>query len=516
MFSRRGALLARRFDVCVIGGGPTGLAAALRAVDYKKSACIIETTRIGGADLWNGALQSKTLWEMAKFNRLLSGKTAGRFMTAMKPLPSIDHNNLLKAMNNASEFREAQILHQLKSAGIELIWGQGRLLSNHQVKVASAGAESEVIEADHILIATGAQPRKHPLVPVDGVTVVTSDEIMNQPFPESIVIIGAGVIGCEFASVLANFGKTNVNVIEKSNRILPMEDEDIAMFVQQLLEMKGVNFHHHSNLVGGEVRKGKFHYRLKDLKTHEETTHVVDKALVSIGRVPRSHNLGLEEIGGVIRNGVVECDHFHRVKPFNNVYAVGDVTTKMALVNVGELEGRSAVDHMYHPYPEEELMAKMDNLSTIMFLDQEVAAVGMNEQQCRKHNVAYKMARYGYEFVSRAVAMGNTRGFVKLIVTNDRKMQVLGVRAIGPHASSIVELASLAIHKKESAHKLGELLTAYPAVTQGFQECLRMLLGSSTLKPNVFPQLVVAEWRPPHFERGRAHQDEESRPKKKH
>eukprot|EP00658_Telonema_sp_P-2_P008880 TRINITY_DN13363_c0_g1_i2.p1 TRINITY_DN13363_c0_g1~~TRINITY_DN13363_c0_g1_i2.p1 ORF type:complete len:177 (+),score=40.92 TRINITY_DN13363_c0_g1_i2:316-846(+) len=175
------------------------------------------------------------------------------------------------------------------------------------------------------------------------------------------------------------------------------------------------------------------------------------------------------------------------------------------------MEGRACVDHMYCSKPEADIVPDFDNLSTIMFLDQEVAAVGLNEQQCQKRCIAYKMARYGYEFVSRAVAMNNTRGFVKLIVTNDRKMQVLGVRAIGPHASSIVELASLAIHNKESAYKLEELLTAYPAVTQGFLECLRMLLGSSVLKPNVFPELVVSEWHPPEFNRGRAYQVKKTR-----
>lgn len=517
----------RKFDVCVIGGGPAGLAAALRAVDYKRTACIIEANRIGGADLWDGALQSKTLWEMSKLYRLINGKTAERMMTKEKELPELQHDHLYKALVNASEFREQQLLHQLASAGIPLIKGYGKLLSNTTVKVVTTPHEvqgneetpvmtagedeiSEIIEADHVVLAAGAEPRPHPLVPIDKEVVVTSDELMRQPFPKSIVIIGAGVIGCEFASILANFGQTEVNIIDKSPRILPMEDEDIALFVQNLLAKKNVTFHHRSTLIAAEVTAdNRFQYTLSDMQSGEQTTHTVDKALVSIGRVPRSKSLGLQEIGAAINDkGSIDRDRFFRVQPFKNIYAVGDLTTRMALVNVGELEGRCCVDHMFHPYPEDELFLKMDNLSTIMFLDQEVASVGVNEQMCKKQNIAYKMAKYGYEFVSRAVAMGNTRGFVKLIVTNDRKMQVLGVRAVGPHASSIVELASLAIHKKESAYKLGELLTAYPAVTQGFQECLRMLLGTSILKPNVFPELVVTEWRPPGFERGRAHQQE--------
>ena len=140
-----------------------------------------------------------------------------------------------------------------------------------------------------------------------------------------------------------------------------------------------------------------------------------------------------------------------------------------------------------------------------MFLDEEVAAVGMNEQDCRKEQVSYMMARYGYEFVSRAVAMGDIKGFIKIIVTNDREKRVLGVRAVGAHASSVVELASLAIHNHQSAYELAELMTAYPAITQGFQECLRVLVNRSIMKPGVFPQVRLWRREPGNFQRGRAY-----------
>ncbi|KAH9598870.1 FAD/NAD(P)-binding domain [Trypanosoma melophagium] len=499
-------LRGKRINVCVIGGGPAGIATALRAVDYKKKACIIESAQIGGADLWNGALQSKTLWEMSKFVRLMNGQTANRFMKSRRPLPNIEFSNIQRAINFAAEFRQKQILHQLKTVDIDVIPGYGVFTSPNTVEVRLNNGGTEVIEADYFVLACGAKPRKHATVIGDGKVVFTSDDIMSQPFPKSIVIIGAGVIGCEFASIFANFGMTKVNIIEKTNRILPMEDDDVAMFVQKLLEMKNVTFHHHSALESNKVEDGKFHYTLRNLKDNKLTNCVVDNALVSIGREPNLSGIGLEKIGIEIKQGRLQRDQFNRVKPFKHIYACGDVSTKFALVNVGELEGRLSIEHMYRPHPEGEFVQRLDNLSTIMFLDQEVAAVGLNEQQCRKQNIAYKMSRYGYEFVARAVAMGNTRGFVKLIVTNDHKMQVLGVRAIGPHASSVVELASLAIHNRESIYNLSELRTAYPAVTQGFQECVNMLLGTSTLKPNVFPQLILEEWYPPNFDRGRAYQ----------
>ncbi|KAK7200299.1 dihydrolipoamide dehydrogenase [Novymonas esmeraldas] len=499
---------AKRFDVCVLGGGPAGIAAAVRAYELGKKACIIEEARVGGADFWNGALQSKTLWEMAKFARYTMGNTSHRFMKSVAELPKVKHENLIKAITNAAETREAQTLEVLANAEIELLSGVGAFKTPHSVGVSKADGTEDIVEADYFVIATGAQPRPHPTAVADGKVVFTSDDIMMHPLPKSIVIIGAGVIGCEFASIFANFGETQVNIIEKSGRILPMEDEDIAVFVQTLLEQKGVHFHHHSAIESNTIQDGKFHYTLKDVRDGSLHNHVTDSALVSIGRVPNVAKLNLEAIGVKVESSRITRDDFLRIKPHKHIYACGDACTRVALVNVGELEGRACIDHMYTPCPEEQLKLTLDNLSTIMFLDQEVAAVGLNEQQCKKMSIGYKMARYSYEYVGRALAMGNTRGFIKLVVTNDKKMQVLGVRAVGPHASSIVELASLAIHNRESAYDLRDLHAAYPAITQGFQECLHMLLGSSTLKPGVFPQLVVREWNPPSFERGRAYAKE--------
>lgn len=499
-------LWAKKFDVCVIGGGPAGIAAAIRAYDFGKTACIIESSKIGGADFWNGALQSKTMWEMAQFSNSISEAINNKTLIPVKEIPSIKHDAIQKAIHEVAVTREEQVRKQLVASNIEILNGFGSFETPNTVKVTN-GNGSEIVEADNFVIATGAQPRKHQTAVADGKVIFTSDDVMLQEFPKSIVIIGAGVIGCEFASIFANFGFTKVNIIEKNSRILPVEDEDVSLFVQGLLEKKGVSIHRHSEMVENVVENGVFKYTLRDLRDGSKKTHEVEKALVSIGRVPNVAGLNLEGIGVQVKGGRLERDAHFRVMPHKHIYSCGDVSTRVALVNVGQLEGRSCVEHMYTPYPESQSIAKLENLSTIMFLDQEVAAVGLNEKQCQANNIAYKMAKYGYEFVGRALTMGNTNGFVKLIVTNDKKMQVLGVRAIGLHASSIVEFASLAIANHESIFNLSELRVAYPTVSHGFQECVHTLLGTSTLKPNVFPQIVVREWTPPNFERGRAYQN---------
>jgi dihydrolipoamide dehydrogenase len=240
--------------------------------------------------------------------------------------------------------------------------------------------------------------------------------------------------------------------------------------------------------------------------TKEVVSFDVAKALICIGRDPNYSQLALSNIGVELDHGKLRVDKWGRCAPHNHIYAVGDATVDIALVNKGESEGICAINHMFSVQPEE--VTSIDNLSTIMFLDEEVAGVGLSELQCRKRNIAYCVANYGYNFVSRAVAMGNPNGFVKIIVTNDARKTVLGVRAVGAHASSVVELASLAIHRKASAYDLSEMAVAYPAVTQGFQECIRLLLGRSILKADVFPALTMSSWTPPDFGRGALYQKE--------
>jgi dihydrolipoamide dehydrogenase len=511
----------KRFDVTVIGAGPSGITAALRAVEFRQHGrstplrvCLIEKEELGGADLWNGALQSKTMWEMAKFYDKARTFGKGIYEGDITERLVINEDKMQKTLFNVAETRRKQLAESIKSSGVLFIKGTARFLSEHKIAVATADDEYN-IESDYFIIACGSVPRSHPQFPCDDTLIVSSDDIMKLPIPKSLVIVGAGVIGCEFASIYANFGKTNVRIIEKTKRMLPMEDEDIASYVELLLSKKDVAFHHEcglDNLERVEVDGQKMvRYTVKNQRTGALESHLVERALISIGRVPNYGPLALEAAGCKIERGMLVVDEHQRCKP--HIYAVGDATVDIALVNMGETEAINAIDHIYKPKREAKHVT--DNLSTIMFLDQEVAAVGLNEQSCRKANIAYVAARYGYDFVTRAIVMGAAEGFVKIIVSNDRQKTVLGVRAVGAHASSIVELASLAIHNNQSVYDLCDILTAYPAMTQGFQECLRMLIGRSILKPNVFKELRLWEWVPPGFAQGRAYTADAARQREK-
>jgi dihydrolipoamide dehydrogenase len=208
----------------------------------------------------------------------------------------------------------------------------------------------------------------------------------------------------------------------------------------------------------------------------------VEKALVSIGRVPNTEMLDLPAAGVQLR----DCGHIvvgDTETSVPHIHAVGDVTLDMALVSVGEIEGRHAAEQICGV---DVRPLSYDNLPTIMFLDPEVAAIGLNEQDAQKRRIPYRVAVYDYDLVNRPIAMRATEGFVKLLVTPDAQMKILGMRALGVHASTMLEAVSFMMQHRRSAHELAEVLHPHPAVTEGLQECVRMLLGTSIYKPHVF------------------------------
>jgi hypothetical protein len=330
---------------------------------------------------------------------------------------------------------------------------------------------------------------------VDGTHVVTSDHIERLPrFPESLVIVGAGVVGCEYATIFANFGKTKVNIIDRQPRILPFEDDDVAEAVSRNFERIGITIHRESTLQSLQVQDGHVRYVLCDRDGSRCEPIDVERALISIGRVPNSQGLGLEAAGVLLdkSGGIIVKDTQSSVP---HIHAAGDVTADVALVNVAELEGRHAVEAMFSA-PTHKI--RYDALSAIFFLSPEVAAVGLNEQQARKRGIAYRVGVLGNRLVPRTIAMRATDGFVKLLVSRDSPAKILGMRVVGPQAATAIQGIAFLIEKGGTLDDIDACVHPHPAVTEGVQECARAILGRSVLKPGAFvPSLLrVDEWAP--------------------
>jgi dihydrolipoamide dehydrogenase len=247
------------------------------------------------------------------------------------------------------------------------------------------------------------------------------------------------------------------------------------------MEGNGAVIHHGASLEKMSVVNGKVEYVL-NFKDGRKETHTVEKALISVGRVSNSENLGLEA-AGVVLNDRGNIDDEHTRSNVSNIYAVGDFTADISLVNVGELEGRHAVERMFGQ-PARELV--YENISTIMFLNPEVAAVGLNETQARKKKIPYRVAQMNYRYVNRAIAMSKVDGFFKILVTDDEEMKILGLRVMGNHASSTIMAVALMISMDIGIEHLAELIFPHPSIPEGIQECARMLMGNSIVKPEVF------------------------------
>jgi dihydrolipoamide dehydrogenase len=472
-----------KYDLCVIGGGPAGYAAAMRAIDFGKRVILIERGKLGGAGIYDGALASKAMWELStKYKTVRDEIKVGTDM-------DVTFDRVKQIVNEAIFDRKFQLSCHLRIIHSEtkLITyekGEGSFVSPNEVKIVKESGEEQVVFAHNILLATGSCPRKLPHIQVDEKVIMTSDAILHMDdFPKSLVILGAGVIGCEFATMFSNFGKTKVYLIDKADRILPFEDDDVAEMVSKNLEKNGVVVHGSSQLIRMEIIDGEVEYELENKDGTKEIIRV-EKALLSVGRVPNIEPLKIENAGVKMSKRGVHIGDIDTQTNVPHIYAVGDVSGRIALVNVGEREARHAVVKMFADFPVKPI--RYENISTIMFLSPEVAAVGINEQQAIEKKIPVRVAKIDYSMIARAIAMRQTNGFFKIIVSDDEEMKILGMRAVGEHASSAIQSVALLIYMNKGIDELAHMIHPHPSIVEGIQECVRMLVGKSIYKSSVF------------------------------
>lgn len=472
----------KKYDLVVIGAGPSGFAAAMRGLDFKKKVLLVEKNRLGGAGITNGALSSKTWWELSREASAFR-KSLHRYNIQV---PSISFKEIKSEVKKAIAERKGLLEEQLQNLNnsmysnlFEYKVGEARLLTQHEIEITH-GAHRETVYAESIILATGSRPRYLPELPIDEKHVFTSDGIEElDDFPESMVIVGAGVIGCEYATIFSGFGRTKVHLIDKGDRILPFEDEDVVRIIERNMENNGVLIHRNSRLLGMRIINDRVEYELEYTDGTRETFNV-EKALVSVGRVANLEDLWTDKVGiNITKRGIDNNDTQTNV---SNIYAVGDLTADISLVNVGELEGRYAVEKIFGK-PDRKLV--YENISTIMFLSPEVAGVGLNETQAKEKGINYKVVTLEYCTIPRAIAKRNTQGFIKLLVTCDDHMKILGMKVVGNHASSAIQAVAVLISMNKGIEELAECVHPHPSITEGIQECVRMLMGKSTLKPSV-------------------------------
>ncbi len=490
----------KEFDVVIIGSGPAGFSAAVKALDHGNHVCIIEAGEIGGTGIMNGALVSKTMWELSADYAIARKTNRGYRASGL----TVDFTEVRKTVMHAAKERQYQMLSQIetfskdksKKGSLTLIYGYARFHGKNIIEITKKD-DIELIKADYFIIATGSKPRELKNLPVDGKQFFNSDNILNlKEFPERMVIVGSGIIGCEYATIFSNFKQTEVHLLDRTNRVIPFEDDDLSDFVSEKLEQNGVIIHYQANL---RTIKKKNNYLevVLDYEDGHSKVIEVDAALIAIGRVPNTDDLGLENIGfDPGKKGFIKTDEYCIMNDVGkcHIYAAGDITGHGQLYNIAQVQGRYVIDAIFNNETE---AVTYKNMSTLMFFKPEVAAVGKNEKQLQQEGIPYKVASYSNALVSRAIAMRNTEGFVKIIISNDGENRILGMRAASPQASAFIVSVAHLIDEKNGLHEVFKTIHPHPGVTEGIEECLRLFDQSSVFKPEAFPELIKYwEWKP--------------------
>jgi dihydrolipoamide dehydrogenase len=445
------------YDVVIIGAGPGGYVAAIRAGQLGLKTAIIERDALGGVCLNWGCIPSKALLKNAEI--LSYVQRSEEFGLHFDNF----HADFSVAMDRSRKVVDRNVrgvAYLMRKNKVEHIAGTGRLRSQGVVEVAPEG---QTLNAKNIIIATGARPRSIPSLPVDREKVITSREsIVLAELPSSLVIVGGGAIGVEFAYLYKMYG-VNVTVVELLPRLVPNEDEEISHQLERSFSRYGMNIMTGASVTGVRERSGGLTVKVD--KDGVEQSIDCDKVLVAIGLHPNSDDLGVEELGLETQGGYIQIDE-NMSTNIPGVYAIGDVTGKLALAHVASAQGTAAVERI----------AGMETAAldyTLMpratYCQPQVASFGLTEAQAREQGYDVKVGKFNVQANGKALAMGETEGMVKLVV-DTRYGELLGGHMIGPEVTELLGELSLTRLLEGTTLELGWAVHAHPTISEMLKE----------------------------------------------
>ncbi|MDT3699934.1 MAG: dihydrolipoyl dehydrogenase [Thermincola sp.] len=454
------------YKVVIIGGGPGGYVAAIRAAQLGAKVLVVEKDGLGGTCLNRGCIPTKALVAGAEIIRTLR-KAAEFGIVVENPAP--DFSRFMARKDQVVQKLVAGINFLFKKNKIDFVKGTGKLLSLNTVEIMKDDGTREQVMGENIIIAAGSRPAAIPSLGWDGINVITSDEALNlSEIPKSLLIVGGGVIGCEFACIFAELG-TKVTIVEIMPSILSTVDKEAARLMQTLFKKRGISL--------------KTGVGIKEVNREQEGVAVTldngeqlnaDKMLVSIGRAFNSEGLGLEAVG--VKTGVKgEILVNSRLETsVENIYAIGDITNKMQLAHVASSQGIVAVENIMGKSTEMDYTV----VPNCIFTSPEVAAVGITSQMAEAQGLAVKSGKFPFMASGRAQAAGEAEGFVK-ILADKATDKILGVTIVGPHATDLIAEATLAIKLGAAAEQLASTFHAHPTLAEAVMEAAEAVNGLS-------------------------------------
>jgi dihydrolipoamide dehydrogenase len=455
----------------IVGAGPGGYVAAIKAAQLGALVTVIEDDEVGGTCLNWGCIPTKTIIgscevlakvrELEKFGMQLKGEVVAS-------LPKI-----MERKDKVVGTQVKGIKGLFRSWGIDLRMGRGILTSPTSVEVKRKDGGSETVEADKILIATGSRPARIPVLPFDGERIISSSDALKlMEIPESLLIIGAGVIGSEFACIYRELG-TEITMVEMLPRAVSTEDKEISELLEREFKKKKIKLITGVKLEKVEVGDDGVHAFLSDGRELS-----AEKALVSIGRAFNSENMGLETVGvkkgergNILVNSRMETN-------IRGIYAVGDVTGGMLLAHVASAEGIVAVKNAMGQESEMDYSV----VPAAIFTSPEIASVGLREHQAAEKGIAYKTGHFQFRALGKAHAIGEISGFIKFI-SEEKSDRVLGVHIIGPHASDLIHEAAVAMRAGLTTRDIAGTIHTHPTLSEGMMEAAEDVHGEAIHVP---------------------------------
>ncbi|AUZ27009.1 dihydrolipoyl dehydrogenase [Bacillus subtilis] len=462
--------MATEYDVVILGGGTGGYVAAIRAAQLGLKTAVVEKEKLGGTCLHKGCIPSKALLRSAEVYR--TAREADQFGVETAGV-SLNFEKVQQRKQAVVDKLAAGVNHLMKKGKIDVYNGYGRILGPSifsplpgTISVERGnGEENDMLIPKQVIIATGSRPRMLPGLEADGEHVLTSDEALQmEELPKSIIIVGGGVIGIEWASMLHDFG-VEVTVIEYADRILPTEDQDISKEMENLLKKKGIQFVTGAKVLPDTMTKTADDISIQAEKDGETVTYTAEKMLVSIGRQANIEGIGIENTDIVTENGVISVNESCQTKE-SHIYAIGDVIGGLQLAHVASHEGIIAVEHFVglNPHPLDPTL-----VPKCIYSSPEAASVGLTEDEAKANGHNVKVGKFPFMAIGKALVYGESDGFVKIVADRDTD-DILGVHMIGPHVTDMISEAGLAKVLDATPWEVGQTIHPHPTLSEAIGE----------------------------------------------
>jgi len=462
--------MAENFDVVVIGAGPAGYVAAIRAAQLKQKVAIVDKQWLGGVCLNVGCIPSKSLLKNAEVAHTLRerGKDFGFSFDNLK----LDYGVAVKRSRQNSERLVKGVGFLMRKNNIAVFMGEAKFKAKDTITVTDKDGKATELKAKNIILATGATAAVPGAWKVDGEKVVTYLEaILQEKLPKNVIVIGSGAIGVEFSTVWSSYG-VDVTIVEMLPRLVPLEDEEVSKELKKEFEKRGIKC-----LVGNKVESveaTKTGVKVKVSAEGKETTLEADQALVAIGFRPNSKGFGLEEVGVKLNErGMVEINEKMQTS-VPNIYAIGDVTGKLMLAHVGSAMGIIAAENIAGA---ETITLDYEMMPRATYCQPQVASFGLTEAQAKERGYSIKIGRFPFQANGKALGLGDYAGWVKIVV-DEKYGEILGAHMIGPEVTELLPELTLAHLMELTPHEIARNVHAHPSLSEVLMEAAHGAEGS--------------------------------------